>query len=48
LDQQTKDNWKKIKEELEKSGKTDNMFYIRACKIVNGEKDPLGKFLNGN
>jgi hypothetical protein len=48
LDEQTRENWKKIKEKLEQSGKTDNMFYTRACKIVNGGVDPLGKLLDGD
>jgi hypothetical protein len=41
MDQRTKDNWKKIKEVMEKSGKTDNYYYVRACKILNGQKDPF-------
>lgn len=48
MDQHTRDNWKKIKEQMEKSGNTNNMFYIRACKIVNGGTDSLDKMLNGN
>lgn len=48
MDEQTRENWKKIKEKLEQSGKTDNMFYTRACKIVNGGVDPLGKLLDGD
>jgi len=34
-------NWAKIKEALEKAGKTDCMFYRRACAIVAGRPDPL-------
>jgi len=34
-------NWKKIKEEFEASGNTDNQFYQRACVIVAGKPDPL-------
>lgn len=48
MDEKTLENWKKIKESMEASGKTDNMFYKRACKIVNGKKDPLDNLLNGN
>jgi len=48
MDEKTKENWKKIKESMEASGKTDNMFYRRAVKIVNGESDPLDKLLNGD
>jgi hypothetical protein len=45
LDQTTRDNWKKVKETMEASGKTDNMYYKRACQIVNGGSDPLDKLL---
>ena len=34
-------NWKRIKEVLEKEGKTDNQYYKRAVAICNGEPDPL-------
>jgi hypothetical protein len=37
-------NWKKIKEVMEASGKTDNMFYKRAIEILKNGRDPLGKF----
>lgn len=42
------EKWKKIKEVMEQSGKTDNMFYIRAIQILKTGKDPLGKFLGDN
>jgi hypothetical protein len=45
MDQTTRDNWKKVKETMEASGKTDNMYYKRACQIVNGGSDPLDKLL---
>jgi hypothetical protein len=41
MDQQTRDNWRKIKEALEVAGKTDCMFYRRAVAIVKGGSDPL-------
>jgi len=41
VDQRTRDNWRKIKESLEKSGKTDNHFYVRAVIISKGGKDPF-------
>lgn len=41
MDQTTLDNWKKIKSSMEQSGKTDNMFYRRACEILKSGKDPL-------
>ena len=34
-------NWQRIKEVMEKEGKTDNFFYKRAVAICNGEADPL-------
>jgi len=41
MDKQERDNWQKVKETLEKTGKTDNFFYTRAVAIVAGNKDPL-------
>jgi hypothetical protein len=45
MDQHTYDNWVKIKATFEKSGNTNNMFYIRACEIIKSKKDPLAKYL---
>jgi hypothetical protein len=45
LDQTTRENWKKVKEAMEASGNTNNMYYKRACQIVNGGSDPLEKIL---
>jgi len=45
MDQHTYDNWVKIKEALESSGNTNNMFYKRAVEISKTRKDPLVKFL---
>ena len=45
MDDHTYENWVRVKESLEESGKTDNMFYQRACAIVKGEKDPLSNML---
>lgn len=36
-------NWKLIKDTMERDGNTDNMFYKRACAIVDGKDDPLDK-----
>jgi hypothetical protein len=47
MDQHTYNNWVKIKETFERSGNTNNMFYMRACEIVQTKKDPLENFLNG-
>jgi hypothetical protein len=46
LDETTRENWKKVKEAMEASGNTNNMYYKRACQIVNGGSDPLDKLLN--
>ena len=45
MDQYTYENWVKIKETFEASGKMDNMFYKRAVEIVKTRRDPLAKFL---
>lgn len=42
MDTHTMENWRKIKDALEKAGKTDCMFYVRACAILKGSPDPLG------
>jgi hypothetical protein len=41
MDQHTRDNWRKVKEALEKAGKTDSFFYRRAVAIGRGGKDPF-------
>ncbi len=41
MDKYELDNWKKIKEVLEESNKTDSFYYKRAVAIVGGAKDPL-------
>ena len=41
MDQHTLDNWKKVKDALEASGKTDSFFYVRACSILSNKIDPL-------
>jgi hypothetical protein len=41
MDRRTVENWQKVKEALEKAGKTDSMFYRRAVAIVAGRSDPL-------
>ena len=38
---QEKENWKKVKDALEQSGKTDCFFYKRALAICAGKQDPL-------
>ena len=41
MDRYTLENWQKVKEALEKAGKTDSMFYKRAVAIILGKRDPL-------
>ncbi len=41
MDKQEKENWKKVKEKLESTGKTDTWFYKRAVAITQGKPDPL-------
>ena len=45
MDEHTYNNWVRVKKTFEESGNTNNMFYTRACAIVNGESDPLSKIL---
>ena len=44
MDNHTYDNWKKIKEVMEKTGNTNNNFYTRACAIMITRKDPMESF----
>lgn len=41
MDRHTLENWKKIKELMEKQGRTDTYFYKRAMAILAGWPDPL-------
>ena len=41
MDKQELENWKRVKEALEKAGKTDSMYYKRAVAIIEGRPDPL-------
>ena len=44
MDQQTRDNWRRIKDALEAAGKTDNYYYKRALVIVAGRPDPFDRY----
>jgi len=48
MDEKTKQNWQKVKEALEASGKTDSIFYRRAVSIIHTGHDPFESFLNNN
>ena len=41
MDAATLNNWRLIKEMLERQGKTDCLFYKRAIAILAGRQDPL-------
>lgn len=41
MDQQERDNWKRIMEAMEASGDTESAFYRRAKAISEGEPDPM-------
>ena len=41
MDEQELANWKRVKEALEKAGKTDKLYYKRALAIIEGRPDPL-------
>ena len=41
MDKRELDNWKKVKDALEKADKTDCYFYKRAVVILEGKPDPL-------
>ena len=46
MDEHTLQNWQKIKDVLEKSGKTDCFFYKRACSILTTGKDLFNDYKN--
>ena len=39
MDAQTLENWRKVKQALEKAGKTDSYFYKRAVSIISTGRD---------
>ena len=41
MDRRTFENWEKVKQALEKAGKTDCWYYKRAVSILSGKPDPL-------
>ena len=41
MEQAELDNWKRVKEALEKADKTECYFYKRAVAICEGKPDPL-------
>ena len=47
MDDRTRENWQKIKDTMEASGNTKNMFYKRACEVMRTGVDPMEKMFNG-
>ena len=41
MDKTELENWERVKEALEKAGKTDCMYYKRAVAICGGKPDPM-------
>jgi hypothetical protein len=48
MDAQTRENWRRVKEHLERTGKTDNQYYKRALAILAGYPDPFDRFNFGS
>jgi len=44
MDARTRENWRRVKEHLERAGKTDNQYYKRALKILSGQPDRFDRF----
>lgn len=44
MDKEQVEKWRKVKEALEKAGKTDSFFYKRAEAVVRTGKDPGDNF----
>lgn len=44
MDAEQLEKWRKVKEALEKTGKTDSFIYKRAATVVNTGKDPGSYF----
>lgn len=40
MDDRTRENWAKVKEALEKAGRTDNPYYARAYIVLKTGCDP--------
>ena len=41
MDDKELENWRRVKDALEKAGKTDTFYYKRAITILEGKPDPL-------
>jgi hypothetical protein len=41
MDRDTLENWRKIRDHMERVGQTDNHYYKRALAILAGGRDPF-------
>lgn len=41
MDDKELENWRRVKDALEKADKTDTFYYKRAVAILEGKPDPL-------
>jgi hypothetical protein len=46
MDTRTRENWQKVKDVMEASDNTNNMYYKRACEILKTGVDPMEKIWN--
>ena len=44
MDPDTLNNWRKIRDHMERVGKTDNHYYRRAIAILAGKPDPFDRY----
>lgn len=44
MDRDTLENWRKIRDHLERVGKTENHYYRRALAILAGRPDPFDRY----
>lgn len=44
MDRDTLENWRKIRDHLERVGQTENHYYRRALAILAGRPDPFDRY----
>lgn len=44
MDRDTLENWRKIRDHLERAGQIDNHYYKRALVILAGRPDPFDRY----
>jgi hypothetical protein len=45
MDNQTRENWKRIKDVIKESGNNNNMYYKRSCEILRTGANSMEKVL---